>query len=305
MIVPHSVQRWFHDLAVNEEVRTRALMNIDGKLGETERAVVMAAIAASVIDLDTSIPSRFERHRQEARELVAEVSQIYGPAAESDYFKTSKLRYEHCFAIARDLPRRARVLEIGSAPGHISVGLALMEFVMTCVNLNELYRAAYPSVEWFERLNVIEHDFEKSPLPFAAGSFDVIFFTEVLEHIALKSPLDVLRDIHRVCAPAATLVLSTPNVNNISNIFALLNGGNIFWRPEIFYGSLDRHNREFTPAEVREVVEGAGFSIEYFYGFNCHSNWRAGGNEQAYRALAELGDNHPLLRNTIMVVARA
>src|SRR4029434_7982624 len=123
-----------------------------------------------------------------------------------------------------------------------------MGFVMTCVNLNELYRAAYPSAEWFERLNVIEHDFEKSPLPFAAGSFDIIFFTEVLEHIALKSPLDVLRDIHRVCAPAATLVLSTPNVSNISNIFALLNGANIFWRPEIFYGSPALYQPAVLPA---------------------------------------------------------
>jgi 2-polyprenyl-3-methyl-5-hydroxy-6-metoxy-1,4-benzoquinol methylase len=274
-------------------------------LSETERDVVEAALAASTIELDTVIPARIQSQRDAARELVAQVEKIYGAAAESDYFTTSKLRYEQYFAIALGLPAKARILEIGSAPGHVSVGLSLMGFPITCVNLNELYRSTYPSKEWFERLSVIEHNFEKAPLPFEDHSFDVVFFTEVIEHVAVKPVIDVLRDIRRICRPGATLVLSTPNVNNISNIFALLTGANVFWPPEIFYGTLDRHNREFTPAEVREAVLGAGFTIEHCYGFNCHSNWRGGGNEQAYRALAERGDDHPLLRNTIMVVARA
>ena len=137
------------------------------------------------------------------------------------------------------------------------------------------------------------------------GSFEAVFFTEVLEHIAIKPAVDVLRDIHRVCRPGGTLVLSTPNVCNISNVAALLYGANIFWPPELFYGSLDRHNREFTPAEVRDTLCAAGFSIQQMYGFNCHSNWRAGGNEFAYQAISEVGDEHALLRNTIMVVAQA
>ena len=108
-----------------------------------------------------------------------------------------------------------------------------------------------------------------------------------------------------MCRVGGTLFLSTPNVCNISNVAALLNGANIFWRPEQFYGSLDRHNREFVPAEVRDTLREAGFSIRHLYGFNCHSNWRAGGAEFAYRVVAEIGDEHPLLRNTIMAVAQA
>jgi 2-polyprenyl-3-methyl-5-hydroxy-6-metoxy-1,4-benzoquinol methylase len=163
----------------------------------------------------------------------------------------------------------------------------------------------YPSQEWLDRLDVIEHDFEKAPLPYADGSFDAVFFTEVLEHIAIKPAVDVLRDIHRVCCVGGALVLSTPNVCNISNVAALLGGANVFWRPEQFYGSLDRHNREFTPAEVRDTVHEAGFSVRHLYGFNCHSNWRGGGNEFAYRVIGEVGDEHPLLRNTILVLAQA
>jgi len=149
----------------------------------------------------------------------------------------------------------------------------------------------------------MEHDFERAPLPFEDGSFDVLYFTEVLEHVAIKPVVEVLRDMRRCARPGATLVLSTPNVNNISNVFALLNGQNIFWRPEIFYGSLDRHNREFTPEEVREALLAAGFTIDHFYGFNCHSNWRGGGIDEAYQVVSELGEDQPLLLNTIMAIA--
>jgi 2-polyprenyl-3-methyl-5-hydroxy-6-metoxy-1,4-benzoquinol methylase len=282
----------------------RARLRRDSSIA-AERAVARSALAAANIELPTTVPAGIEHHREKAREILAEVERIYGPSADTDYFKTSKLRYEQYFAIAGALRANARILEIGSSPGHVSVGLMLMGFKMTCLNRNALYRSGYPSAEWLQRLNVLEHDFEQAPLPFADHSFDVIFFTEVLEHIAIKPVIDVLRDIRRCARPGGTLVLSTPNVNNISNVFALLKGQNIFWRPEMFYGSLDRHNREYTPDEVKEALLAAGFTIEHFYGFNCHSNWRGGGIEEAYRTVAELGDGHSLLRNTIMVVARA
>ena len=82
-----------------------------------------------------------------------------------------------------------------------------------------------------------------------------------------------------------------------------MKGKNIFWGKEMFYGSLDRHNREFTPEEVYSIVKDAGFKNIRMYGFNCDSNWRGDGAEFAYKVIERYGDNHPLLRNTIMVYA--
>jgi len=273
-------------------------------LEERERVLVDALLASADVQLPIATPPEVLAGLRRAREVIAAVAGVFGDAAKTPYFETSLLRYEHYLAIAQTFPPKARILEIGSAPGHVSVGLSLLGFDLDCVNLNSLYRSSYPSAAWLQRLRVIEHNFEDAPLPFAEDSFDVVLFTEVLEHIAIKSPSAVLSDIFRVCREGGRFVLSTPNVCNLSNVAALLAGSNVFWAPDLFYGSLDRHNREFTPDEVRRALISSGFELEHFYGFNCHSNWRAGGVAFVYRVLQAVGDKHPLLRNTIMAVAK-
>jgi hypothetical protein len=107
-----------------------------------------------------------------------------------------------------------------------------------------------------------------------------------------------------VLVPGGPLILSTPNVCNLTNIIALLNGKNVFWEPDKFYGSTDRHNREFTPQEVREVVQAGGFREIALYGINCPSNWNCHKASYARQMIGKFGDDSPLLRNTIMVIAR-
>ena len=141
-------------------------------------------------------------------------------------------------------------------------------------------------------------------IPFEDNLFDAVYFTEVLEHIAVTNPTVIFTEIRRVLKPNGLLVFSTPNICNLSNIYALMNDINIFWASEIFYGSLDRHNREFTPKEVQALHQNAGFAEIIMYGINCDSNWRTGTGEFIYDLISKMGDGHPMLRNTIMVLAR-
>ena len=99
------------------------------------------------------------------------------------------------------------------------------------------------------------------------------------------------------------LLLSTPNILNISNIYALLNEVNIFWPLNDFYGSLDRYNRKYTPKEVREALLEGGFNINSMYGMNSYSNWRSDTGTYPYKVIDALGDDHPLLRNTLIAIA--
>jgi SAM-dependent methyltransferase len=253
--------------------------------------------------LDT--PAPVQGRMEEARKVVEAVGRIVRAAGhKTDYFESSMHRYQHYLAAALEAPKGARILEVGAAPGHVSIALTLSGYEPIGLNLNALWRDTYPSKEWLARLDVREHDVEKAPLPFEADSLDVVFFTEVLEHVAVTDPLGTMQEIRRVLKPDGLLIFSTPNVCNISNVLALMNGWNVFWAPEMFYGSLDRHNREYTPREVRDLFRRAGFERVTMYGINDHNNWRTGANMMAYEVLGALGDRHPLLRNTTVALAR-
>jgi ubiquinone/menaquinone biosynthesis C-methylase UbiE len=60
-------------------------------------------------------------------------------------------------------------------------------------------------------------------LPFADESFDLVTFTEVIEH--LEHYRGTLRDIHRVLKPGGTLVLTTPNILNLKSRIRFLTFG--------------------------------------------------------------------------------
>ncbi|MFA5797277.1 MAG: class I SAM-dependent methyltransferase [Candidatus Woesearchaeota archaeon] len=58
----------------------------------------------------------------------------------------------------------------------------------------------------------IATDLNRSPLPFKNKSFDVIMLVEVIEHV--RSPAQLLDEIHRILKKGGRLIISTPNVEN-------------------------------------------------------------------------------------------
>jgi len=265
---------------------------------------ILAVSPLGVESLRLDFPPTIARNLNEAATFVERVrSIVHSVGTKTDYVDSSSERYKHYIAAVLSLPKSSRILEVGAAPGHVSIAMYLAGYKSIGLNLNESWRKTYPGSEWLEKLDIREHDIEKEPLPFDAETFDSVLFTEVLEHVAIVNPLSIMKEICRVLKPGGMLIFSTPNVCNISNVWALITGVNIFWPPELFYGSLDRHNREHTPKEVHVLLSQSGFSSIDLYGINDHNNWRYGANLAAYVIVAELGDLHPLLRNTTVAVA--
>jgi len=98
--------------------------------------------------------------------------------------------------------------------------------------------------------------------PYPDELFDLIIFTEVLEHIS-RDPMHTLSEINRVTQPGGRLLLSTPNCASVRSVVNVVRGHHPYlWPPYSRDGHRDRHNREYTPLEVRQLIEAAGYEVE-------------------------------------------
>jgi SAM-dependent methyltransferase len=96
---------------------------------------------------------------------------------------------------------------------------------------------------------------------FAADTFDFAIVTEVLEHIT-RGPMHTLSEINRVTRIGGWIMLSTPNCNSLRSVFNVIRGNHPqIWSQYSSQAHRDRHNREYTPKEVAELLTSAGYKI--------------------------------------------
>ena len=114
-----------------------------------------------------------------------------------------KLRLDFLLGEAR---REDRALDLGCGDGTFTAGLAtaVAEVVGVDVAQAALSRAGarHPSLEF--RLVPID-----GPLPFDDNAFDLVWSSEVIEHVADTARW--LSEVRRVLAPRGRLLLTTPN----------------------------------------------------------------------------------------------
>ena len=109
----------------------------------------------------------------------------------------------------------------------------------------------------YDHFNVESDDF-----PYPDASFDVVMACEIIEHLAMN-PVRTLAEIHRVLRPNGAVVITTPNCLSLSRLDGFLEGrGEMVdhYVPAFGYGA--RHNREYRPHELRELLEATGFVID-------------------------------------------
>jgi len=114
-------------------------------------------------------------------------------------------------------------------------------------------------------------DAEKDRYPYPDGHFECVLACEIFEHM-MHDPMHMLVEIHRVLEEGGALVLTTPNVASYLAVArALEQSAN----PQLFSKYPDPrgefadseppHVREYTPPELREAVESAGFEVENLF----------------------------------------
>jgi len=163
-------------------------------------------------------------------------------------------------AVLRWFPRgtAGRVLDAGAGEGALSLSLSQQGYrVVACDRSPARFRP--------REIPFVQADLH-GPLPFAAGSFDAVVSTEVLEH--LENPHHVAREFARILRPRGTLVVTTPNILHVySRIHFLLLGTCDYFdtlsgsRETAFHGTKGHINPVGFP-ELRYVLEETGLEVQ-------------------------------------------
>lgn len=188
---------------------------------------------------------------------------------EDSYLKTHAQRFRQTLvSIPAASQSGMRAIEVGTygfflkamrtIAGYDRVDGAIFESATPQKILTRSY-AFDPDGEEFTLYNAnLEHEC----LPMGAEQYDLILAPEILEHMPVD-PVGFMSELNRVLKTNGRILLTTPNVASIENIFRIL------WRqvPNSYYyyrsgRHSDRHNLEYGPDLLMKLMKNCGFEVE-------------------------------------------
>lgn len=215
------------------------------------------------------------------RQWLATVRVADAPPEIEHYCHNDFRRFVYTWGLVHDL--QGTCLELGANPyfttmllkQFTSLDLTLANYfgtqISSGVHTQEVFYQEYPNGSK-QSLQLQYHHFniEEDPFPFSDGSFDVVLFCEIIEHL-LMDPVAVIRQVKRILKPSGVLILTTPNVARLENVARLIAGENIY-DPYSGYGPYGRHNREYNKHDLYLLLSYLGFHIEVIFSADVHEN---------------------------------
>lgn len=142
---------------------------------------------------------------------------------------------------------------------------------------------------------------------YGEGRYDLCLNTEVLEHL-LFDPSHMVCSINRLLRPGGHLLLSTPNASAAANAVRVLTGqAPSLWNQlnkasPLYY---ERHNRDWTPAEVTRLLQEHGFEVLDVHTQNYYDSTRQIlARHPRLAAWVMQHSTHEHLGDTLFVLAR-
>jgi len=172
--------------------------------------------------------------------------------------------------------KKPKILEIGSYLGVVSITLKQLGYDVISTEIPEYCNSeSLKGLYDKNHVSLFPLDLSSNKLPFDSCEFDVIIICEVLEHLNFN-PLPVIGEFKRVLKKSGYLYVGMPNSVHILNRVKMLFGKSISNSIADFFDQLDKnknmivgiHWREYTMAEVHDVLLRMGFKIEYKYYFS-------------------------------------
>lgn len=154
-----------------------------------------------------------------------------------------------------------RALPFMGAGARESNNLVILD--ITCFATTQMFRILFPNatvhacdkhLRWLDFLDGVEGrecNLELDSLPYEDACFDLVVFTETLEHIP-RSPYVLLGEVKRVLKPGGLVLFSVPNLSSLSNRIRFVLGRNVL-TVERFYSDSFGHFREYNMREVEHL----------------------------------------------------
>jgi len=183
-----------------------------------------------------------------------------------NYLHNHKKRYLHDIKLIQSNYKTGTILELGSAPYHLTIILKTLGLPVTGVDLSP---DRFDDFIKSQNLEIQTCNIDKQKLPFDDNTFHLILFNEIFEHLRIN-PIATLREINRVLHPEGKLILTTPNLYSIRNVINLMLGKGFDDPYEQFKRLEDighmGHVREYSGKQVLKFLNNTGFksqSIHY------------------------------------------
>lgn len=183
-----------------------------------------------------------------------------------NYLLSSHHRTQEIVALIRRLDRHKRILDLGIGYGIYDIILKT-EYGFDISGMEiPANIPAYCRLPQAHGIPIIPGELSATRCPLSDGSFDVVIFAEVLEHLRV-SPFRALTEIRRILKPEGLLLLATPNISRLSNILNLLRGRNITESLPDDDAGLNHvtdnimHIHEYTMKELTLLMTRAGYKI--------------------------------------------
>lgn len=173
-----------------------------------------------------------------------------------------------------------RALDLGCGNGEVSEALGqLLGATVVCTDISSV------AVKQCRARGLEAHQVELgvTPLPFENASFDLVFMTEVLEHLFF--PDRALSEINRILRPGGYLLLSTPNLACLPNrlllplgiqpLFSEVSEHKVLGRRLPAFGQGNPtvgHLRLYTRRGLEEMLELHGYRVLGLRGAGFHTD---------------------------------
>lgn len=203
-------------------------------------------------------------------------------SGQADYAREHRRRFHELFLAVRTLTESSaspRILEFG--PGLFSTlyeslcpGCRLVFADRPTPSIDESFepilRPLMSSAIEFVEVDLLGDLDAAAPVLDRFGPFDLVVFTEVLEHLA-RHPAEVLAFLLDRLTPRGVLYLTTPNALGRSKLRIIKRGRN----PQQMYprrgDNVDAHHhvREYSMVELIEAVQEAGGQVRALHFSTC------------------------------------